>query len=145
MAIRSKDLPPEVLARVSKAKAKKVSHRPGHMNKGESLYAERLRVRVLAGEVKSFAFEADTLLLAYLCRYTPDFRVVLPDGTIEYHECKGKKGKSYYAREDARIKLKVAASLYPRFTFCVVWLDGRTWRRKNVPRVDLPIMQTKAP
>ena len=124
---------------------KKVATRPpshvfGQMNKGERLYSDFLSIRMRAGEIKSFAFETDTLLLAHLCRYTPDFKVVLPDGRIEYHECKGKKGKSYYAHEDARIKIKVAATLYPHYTFCVVWLDKGTWKRKDVPRVQLPLL-----
>ena len=134
-----------MMARAGQAEPAKArqAHTPGQMNKGESLYSVYLFSRMRAGEVESFAFEADTLLLAHLCRYTPDFRVVLPDGTIEYHECKGKKGKSYYAREDARIKIKVAASLYPQFTFCVVWLDRGTWRRKDVPRVELTITRSE--
>ena len=112
------------------------------MNKGESLYSAFLFRRMKAGEVRSFQFEGDTFLLAHLCRYTPDFRVILADSTVEYHECKGKKGKSYYAHEDARIKIKVAATLYPQFTFCVVWLDNGTWKRKDVPRVKLPHKET---
>ena len=148
MAFRSKD--PAVRALIARAdhiadtrKKAKPAHTPGRLNKGESLYRDYLSIRMRAGEVQSFAFEADTLLLAHRCTYTPDFRVVLPGGTIEYHECKGRKGKSYYAREDARIKIKVAASLYPQFTFCVVWLDGGTWRRKDVPRVVLTITRTE--
>ena len=127
----------EVQRQMNEKSKAKTAHAKPMMNKGEKLYAEFLRRRMLAGEVKSYLFEGDTLPLAYRCDYTPDFRVVLSDGRIEYHECKGKKGKSYYAREDARIKIKVAASLYPQFAFCVVWLDQGTWKRKDVPCVTI--------
>lgn len=47
-----------------------------------------------------------TLLLAPQCRYTPDFWTVNTDGTLTAWEVKG------FWRDDARVKLKVAADKY---------------------------------
>ena len=149
MRIRGKTIPSGLQARIAASRTctgrplpgekRKPAHVAGVPNKGEKLYFDHLLLRKRAGEIGSFLFEYDTFLLAHLCRYTPDFRVVLPDGTIEYHEVKGRRGKSFWATEDARIKIKVAATLYPQYTFCVVWLDAGTWKRKDVPRVTIPL------
>jgi hypothetical protein len=77
------------------------------MNKTEARYAEQLQLRLLAGEVAWFAYEALTLKLAPDTRYTPDFVVMLSDGTLECHEVKG------FFRDDAKVKVKVAAEKFP--------------------------------
>lgn len=86
--------------------------KPGVMNGLETKYSVELDRRVAAGEVAWWTYEGVTLKLAKSCRYTPDFMVMLPCGEIQFHETKG------YMRDDALVKLKVAASLYP-FSF---WL-----------------------
>lgn len=79
----------------------------GVMNKLETRWAQELEFRRRAGEVAWYRFESLTLKLADGCRYTPDFLVCLSDGTLELHECKG------FMREDAHIKLKICAEMYP--------------------------------
>ena len=51
------------------------------------------------------------LILADRCSYLPDFFIVKADGTPEFHETKG------FWRDDARIKVKMAAKLFPCFVF----------------------------
>lgn len=80
---------------------------PGAMNRTEQAYAEVLRMRQLCGEIEWFMFEGIKLRLADNTFYTPDFFVMLSDGTFEAHETKG------FWEDDARVKIKVAASLYP--------------------------------
>lgn len=80
---------------------------PGEMNKLEREYADRLEERKQAGEVQWYAFEAVKLRLADKTFYTPDFAVMLADDQIELHEAKG------FWEDDARVKIKVAASLFP--------------------------------
>ncbi len=80
---------------------------PGTMNGTEAKYAADLEARKRAGEVEDYWFEAVTLKIADACRYTPDFLVQLPDGTIEAHEVKG------FWQDDARVKIKVAAEKFP--------------------------------
>ena len=81
--------------------------KPGEMNKLEAKMADELRAKQLAGEIDWFAFEAITIKLADRTRYTPDFLVMLPDGQLELWEVKG------HWEDDARVKIKVAASLFP--------------------------------
>lgn len=98
---------------------------PPKANKTELLYAAaELRPRLLAGEIKRYDFEVERLRLADNTFYTPDWRVVMADDTIEFHEVKG------FLREAAFVRIKVAAELHPyRFVmvrrvkraFSVIW------------------------
>jgi len=82
------------------------------MNKTEERYDAHLwKIR---GHLTVWhAFEAITFKLAHDTRYTPDFIVQRTSGIIECHEVKG------FWRDDARVKIKVAASLFP-FKFLAV-------------------------
>ena len=79
----------------------------GTMNKTEAAYAATLDERLHAGEVAWFKFEGIKLRLADNTFYTPDFAVMLSDGALEMHEVKG------FWQDDARVKIKIAAELYP--------------------------------
>jgi hypothetical protein len=79
----------------------------GTMNKTEAAYAATLDARRHAGEVAWFKFEGIKLRLADNTFYTPDFAVMLADGVLEMHEVKG------FWQDDARVKIKIAADLYP--------------------------------
>lgn len=94
----------------------------GRMNKTEAAYADHLELRRRAGELAWFKFEAITLRLAdHATSYKPDFFVMLADGTLEVHEVKG------HWTDDARVKIKVAASLYP-FRFLAIKRErGGAW------------------
>lgn len=79
----------------------------GEMNKTEAAYDAFLKLRQMAGEIAWYKFEGVKLRLADSTFYTPDFAVMLTDGTLECHEVKG------FWQDDARVKIKVAADLYP--------------------------------
>lgn len=79
----------------------------GMMNKTESAYAQLLETRKRLGEVAWYRFEGVKLRLADSTFYTPDFAVMLADGGLECHEVKG------HWTDDARVKIKVAAEMYP--------------------------------
>jgi hypothetical protein len=85
----------------------------GKLNKTEAAYAVRLEEMKAAGVIRWFSFEGMTFKLADNTRYTPDFAVMRADGLIELHEVKG------FWRDDARVKIKVAAELFP-FRFIAV-------------------------
>lgn len=84
------------------------------MNRMEQRYAEVLTVRQAAGEISLWRFEPLKLRLGHKCFYTPDFYVVNADMELELHEVKG------YMEDDARVKLSVAASMYPEFRIMLV-------------------------
>ena len=79
----------------------------GELNRTEAAYAAHLGVLHRAGEVLWHKFEGLKFRLADNTFYTPDFAVMRADGSLEAHEVKG------FWTEDARVKVKVAASLYP--------------------------------
>ena len=91
------------------------------MNKTEALYAGLLDLRIHAGEVRQWEFEKVKLRLADNTFYTPDFWIIMSDGTMEMHEVKG------FWRDDARVKVKVAAELYPQFRFIAVCRKKGGW------------------
>lgn len=101
------------------------------MNKTEHKYADFLTVRLMLGEIVGWEFEPEVLVLSdgKYCTYKPDFKVTLPDGSIEYHEVKGG-----YIREDSRIKLKWAATKYHPTPFYLCQYRGpkRGWKIKRV-------------
>ena len=96
----------------------------GERNKTEAAYEQHLIQRQHAGEVAWFRFEGIKLRLADNTHYTPDFAVMLADGRMEIHEVKG------YWTDDARVKIKVAAELYPFAFFAIkkkAKKDGGGW------------------
>jgi hypothetical protein len=115
----------------------------GQMNKLEAAYGTRLKLRMMAGEVKEYTFEPPPFILAGSMKFTPDFEVVRPDGSHEYHEVKAmwmskKTGKEYPGwQEDAKVKFKSATGQYPQFRWYLAagrndgswevteWRDGR--------------------
>lgn len=94
------------------------------MNALETAYAAELERRREAREIHWWLYEGLKLKLADNTFYTPDFAVMRIGGELEIHETKG------FWREDARLKIKVAAGLYP-FRFLGVTRrskrDGGGW------------------
>ena len=86
----------------------------GEMNRTEEAYAAELELQKRVGMILWWKFEALKLRLADNTFYTPDFAVMVADGTMECREVKGS-----FFEEDAKVKIKVAASLYP-FRFRVI-------------------------
>jgi len=93
----------------------------GQMNKTEQQYADMLELRKKAGEIAWYAFEGVKLRLADKTFYTPDFAVMLADGQMEMHEVKG------FWQDDARVKIKVAAEMYP-FRFFAIKKVSSAWQ-----------------
>jgi len=79
----------------------------GTMNKTEAAYEQVLKRRLMAGEIAWYKFEGVKLRLAAATFYTADFFVMAADGQLEVHEVKG------VWTDDARVKTKVAAAMYP--------------------------------
>ncbi len=103
----------------------------GQMNRTEAAYDLHLEVRTRAGEILWRKFEGLKFRLADNTFYTPDFVVMTARFELECHEVKG--AWAIY-EEDAKVKVKVAAEMYP-FRFIVVAprrkRDGGGWERRE--------------
>ena len=95
-------------------------HIPGNMNKLEQQYQQHLEVLKHAGEIIGYRFEAIKFRLADKTFYTPDFMVTLSD-RIEFHEVKG------FMRDDAAVKIKVVAEMFPEFVFYLCTYKNKLW------------------
>ena len=91
------------------------------MNKTEGLYAIELDWQKREGLVATWKFEAVKFRLAKATFYTPDFLVVFGTGQICFDEVKG------YERDDAVVKFKLAAELFPFWRFRMVKRIKRHW------------------
>lgn len=98
-----------------------VRRTPGTMNKTESKYAGLLETMKRAGEIIDYRFEPLKFRLAKDTSYCPDFMVIFED-RIEMHEVKG------FWRDDARIKIKVAAEMYPFYLWKAMQLERGQWK-----------------
>ncbi len=97
----------------------------GGMNKLERRWSQELDREHLAGLIHGWRYNAMRLELATGAWFKCDFWVTLADGnnTIRMDEVKG------FWREAARVRIKVAARLYPEFQFRAVQWDGHAgWK-----------------
>ena len=81
------------------------------MNSLEQRWADHLDVLRAAGEIAEWRYEPLKLKLAGSTFYTPDFIVLHKDQHLSIDEVKG------FWRDDARVKLKVAAEMFPWWEF----------------------------
>jgi hypothetical protein len=95
----------------------------GSMNKTEAAYDQHLYLRQCAGEILWRKFEGIKLRLADNTFLTVDFNVMAADGVMEMHDVKG------HWTDDARVKMKVAADLYP-FRFVAVKKTKTGWEEE---------------
>ena len=97
----------------------------GQMNCTEAAYALKLEAMKQRGEILWYSFEAVKLRLAASTFYSPDFVVMNAAREIEMHEVKG------FWRDDARVKIKVAAEMFP-FVFVAVQLVRKEWKHETI-------------
>lgn len=90
----------------------------GTMNRTEAAYAVTLEQLKNSGSILWYKFEGVKVRLADNTFYTPDFAVMLANGQLEMHEVKG------FWQDDAKVKIKVAADLYP-FRFVAIKAEAK--------------------
>ena len=100
--------------------------RESGMNKLEAAYAQHLDALKHAGMVAWWRYEAVGLRLADRTFYHPDFLVMMADGALEAHETKG------FMRDDANVKLKVAAGVFPFVFKLVKKQKGGAWDIRTI-------------
>ena len=92
------------------------------MNKLEQRWAEQLEIERAAGEIRSWRYNSIRLKLADGSWFKPDFVVICADGSMRIDETKG------HWREAARVRIRVAAELYPEFRFrALSWHGHEGW------------------
>jgi len=106
------------------------------MNRTEDRYAWELLVDQRQGKILDFQFERMVFRLTTpyqgtrIVSYTPDFCVVLLDGSIRFDEVKGP-----FVREDADLKFKMAADMFPWFGWRMIQFTGRGVKIiRDIPR-----------
>lgn len=111
----------EYIAKPPKPKRKRKPRVAGQPNKLEAAFLEHIKARGMDAH-----FEAVTFRLGSDCRYTPD--VFVTNATPKmFCEVKGP-----YKREDAMVKLRVAAKQYPCFRWLLVERDKSGWRAYEI-------------
>lgn len=90
------------------------------LNKTERSFLDLLREREQRGIIEQIGVQDMTLKLADDCRYTPDFRAVV-DRRLTFYETKG------FFRDDAKVKLKVAARQFRWARFVLVTKEKQGW------------------
>ena len=118
--------PTRLPVQLTKAAGGRPRHEPGKMNGLEKKYAAYLDIRKVTGEILDWRFESLKLKLAPATFYNPDFLLLMPDRTIELHECKG------WLEDDAAVKIKVAREMFGSiFTIVLVRLNkSKNWTFK---------------
>lgn len=114
---------------------------PDGMNKTERRFMEEVLEPLLATRsIARYAFEPLKFRLAGRTFYTPDFLVSAAWGRRPAMV----DVKGGYIREDASIKIKVAAAAFPEFRWMLAcYSEGRTWRLYDV--TDRGIAANPAP
>jgi hypothetical protein len=94
-----------------------------NLNRLERAYLGLLRANIGNAWV---GVQCVTLKLGDDCRYTPDFFTIGVGGEAWAHEVKG------FMRDDAQVKLKVAARKFPWVNFCLAMRKGGVWTVKPI-------------
>lgn len=118
---------PQVEPITTKATARDAE--PEYDSKTEARYADQLEADRLNGKIRRWRHHAVKLRLAKRTHFTPDFFVVTTDGLIELVEVKGSWKAPH--QEDARVKIKTAAEMYPEFQFVAVTPDGSGFAKET--------------
>lgn len=100
-----------------------ISTDEARLNKTEKAFLEYLRH---TAQVKCLHIMAITLKLAFDCRLTPDFSYYSEGGQLTFIDVKG------WQREDALIKMKVAARTFPEWRFVIVKRIKREWKFEEI-------------
>ncbi len=93
------------------------------LNKTEKAYLAHLRGMPGVSEI---GVQDVTLKLGDDCRFTPDFRYLTADGGLVMVDVKG------FQRDDALVKIKVAARQFPMFRFLIVKKIAVGWEETQI-------------
>ncbi len=95
-------------------------------SKWEANFAGKLELELRAGLIKAYWYEPFSLWLPGKVRYKPDFLIQYPHGLERSLEIIEVKGYSRNLR-DGMTRLKIAAALFPCFTWRLMRWTGGGW------------------
>lgn len=108
------------------------------MNKTEGAFAQYLDLLIKAKEIVDYRFEPFRFILAHnvvdkrnAVTYLPDFLIVHPDH-FELVDTKVKRKDWSSMRDDARVKINIAAEFFPWFRWSVYYLEHGRWIREAI-------------
>ena len=101
------------------------SPKPEYESKWEEAYAYNLDLQKKIGIILDWRIHPIKFRLAKATFYTPDFLVITCDA-FEIHEVKG------YMRDDAAVKLKTAAEMFPWFRWYLIRWEKTYWDIKEI-------------
>lgn len=107
---------------------------PGIDSTAEQQYLERLENQKRLGQIRNFYLKPGTFRTGNGTSYAPDFMVIQNDGTLEYHEV---KGKHRFAQKGIS-KLRMVAHLFPDIQFVLVWVESATFINDAGKKVKMP-------
>jgi len=110
------------------------SHTPGTMNKIESRCAQYLDLMKKMGDLKEWFFEKVTLKIGPDCRLTVDFMLVMTSGEIKFWEVKHIRRGTMHSEDDSKVKMRVAAGMFPWRFYWVVPMANGSWEEIPVIR-----------
>ena len=126
-----------VATTVPTATPRQVSLIDPYRSKLENRYAAHLQNQLLAGEISAWRYEPQKFRLAKATFYTPDFLIVryaspedTPHFMFSYDEVKGTWSRQQ--SEKSRVKLKVAAEMYPWFLWRGVTYQQDRWQYEKI-------------
>lgn len=96
------------------------------LNKTERAYLGYIETLKKVGQFQWIGVQSTTFKLADDCRYTPDFITLELDGKVTAREVKG------FFRDDAKVKIKVAARMFPWVQFVLVRKIKGGWHHEPV-------------
>lgn len=100
------------------------------MNKTEREYWGKMQAAWKSDPTYRIFIAPIQLDLASGCTYRPDFLLAAMSGDLTFFEVKGE-----FIREDSWVKLKMAATQYPMFTFVKAQKKNGVWTETTVPRL----------
>lgn len=107
-------------------------------NSIEKKYDAYLKSLVQSGRIIKYEYESHTFKLADDLRYVADFYVLCNDGSIQFHDTKGRTKKdngeeTFYSRKGGIPKIKMAAEKFPEYRFFVVWMSSdKKWMWQEI-------------
>ena len=143
--VKLEDLPPKWQKQVKEKLSGKpqpkimtkprAQHDPGRMNKLESRFEQEiLKPALQNGSISQYKFEPIKLRMAKRTFYSPDFMAVRSnDQAILIYEVKG------HWEDDARVKWKTCAELFPEFVFVAVQRLKGCWSYEYYHTEQKPI------